>query len=231
MPLDVVKKLKLPIVRQVLEGRFLFLVISLLAYFAVAPLLEDFVRIRLLVDIFLTAILVAGIHAVSTSKRERIIIALIALPLFVTLWLYRFVKIDFLPLTTQGLLILFLIYCIACILSFIFKTPRVTRDVIYAAIAVYLFLGLLWSGLYMVIESLQPGSFSYTQGQASAGYGDFNYYSFVTLTTLGYGDITPLTAKAKAFAMLEAVIGQLYLVVLVARLVGLHIAHSSRKTE
>jgi len=231
MTSNFLKKTKIPVIGHILEGRFLFLVVSLLAYFAIAPLLEDFIRIRLFVDIFLTAILVSGMHAVSTSNRERLIIALIALPLLVTLWLYRFVKIDFLPLTTQGLLILFLIYCIACILSFILKAPRVTRDVIYAAISVYLFIGLLWSGVYMVLESLQPGSFSFTKGQASAGSGDFNYYSFVTLTTLGYGDITPLTAKAKAFAMLEAVVGQLYLVVLVARLVGMHIAHSSKKNN
>jgi len=231
MTCNFLKKINVPVIRNILEGKFLFLVISLLAYLALAPLLENFLRLRLLLDIFISAVLLSGIYAVSIKKRQRWIATMLAVPLFGSIWLDRFLNISYLTFTSQLLLILFLTFSIICILSFIFENQRVTRDVIYAAVAVYLFIGLLWSDIYSILERLQPGSFNFTQSQTGTNLSDFSYYSFVTLTTLGYGDITPLTAKAKAFAMLEAIIGQLYLVVLIARLVGLHIVHSARKTE
>ena len=112
-------------------------------------------------------------------------------------------------------------------MQFCVQGQRATRPASPTAGMVYLFIGLLWSDIYAILEHLQPGSFSFAHSQAGTKLSDFSYYSFVTLTTLGYGDITPLTSKARAFAMLEAIIGQLYLVVLIARLVGLHISHSS----
>ena len=225
------KKINIPVIRHILEARFLFLVVSLLAYLALAPLLEGFLRLRLLLDIFISAVLLSGVYAVSIKKHQRWIATILAVPMFGFIWLNRFVNISYLTFIWQLILILFLTFSIICILSFIFESQIVTRDVIYAAVVVYLFIGLLWADIYTILERLQPGSFSFTHSQAGTNLSDFGYYSFVTLTTLGYGDITPLTAKAKAFAMLEAIIGQLYLVVLIARLVGLHIAHSSRKTE
>jgi voltage-gated potassium channel Kch len=86
--------------------------------------------------------------------------------------------------------------------------------------------------LFTVIEGIRPQSFLIGDLQR-ASIRDmsthFTYYSFVTLTTLGYGDITPLTPTAKAFSFVEAVFGQIYIAVLIARLVGLHIAHSMKK--
>ena len=73
-----------------------------------------------------------------------------------------------------------------------------------------------------------PGSFTGSEGWAETGFSHLNYFSFVTLTTLGYGDINPVSGPASAFAMLEAIIGQLFLVILVARLVGLQISHSQQ---
>ena len=101
-----------------------------------------------------------------------------------------------------------------------------TLNVIYAAIAVYLFIAFMWAFLFLLVEKLQPGSI--TLGGTEESTFHFFYYSFVTITTLGYGDITPTSEIARSLALLEAVIGQIYLVVLVARLVGIHIAQSSR---
>lgn len=75
-------------------------------------------------------------------------------------------------------------------------------------------------------ETFQPGSFQMPQGTINQA--TFTYYSYVTLTTLGYGDITPISTPARSLALLEAMMGQLYLAVLIARLVGIHIAQSSR---
>jgi len=92
----------------------------------------------------------------------------------------------------------------------------------------YFFIGLMWGFVFSVLESLQPGSFRVGGGQA-AELNKFMYYSFVTQTTLGYGDITPVTPPARSLSLLEAVIGQFYQAVLIARLVGLHIAQSFEK--
>jgi hypothetical protein len=85
---------------------------------------------------------------------------------------------------------------------------------------------MMWALIFSLVESLQPGSFTMAQSQVQDSKFPFYYYSFVTITTLGYGEITPVTDIARSFAFLEAVIGQIYLVVLVARLVGINISQS-----
>jgi hypothetical protein len=109
--------------------------------------------------------------------------------------------------------------------QFIIRSKTVTREVVYAAMLIYFLLAQLWAMVYTFLDRIDPASFNLPGGQ-----GDFllfEYYSFVTLTTLGYGDITPLTKVAKAFSVLEAVVGQLYLVVVVAWFVGMLVAKKS----
>jgi hypothetical protein len=93
---------------------------------------------------------------------------------------------------------------------------------------VYLFIGFMWAMLFALLDQLQPGSFhfpeTWTQGPAGADTARYVYFSFVTLATLGYGDIVPKTVDASGLVVAEAVVGQLYLTVLVARLVGLHLS-------
>jgi hypothetical protein len=112
-------------------------------------------------------------------------------------------------------------------------------DKIYGAVCIYLLLGLLWGYAYTILEIARPGSFSFS-GQNSpralveqSDYRDLerelNYYSYVTLTTLGYGEITPLTGRARQLAWMEAMLGQLFIAITIARLVGTHIASSSRE--
>jgi len=127
--------------------------------------------------------------------------------------------------------IFFFIFSSIFILNYVLKSSEISIDKIFAAICVYFLLGMIWSFLYALTDLFIPGSFIFTnlsQGQDhTAGF--FIYYSFVTLTTLGYGDIIPTSDIAKSLAALEAFTGQLFLAVLIARLVGLHIAHSMNK--
>jgi hypothetical protein len=90
-------------------------------------------------------------------------------------------------------------------------------------------MALAWSFIFGAVESLHPGSFSIPEIQGISTSRHFLYYSFVTITTLGYGDITPVTSLARSLSTLEAVIGQLYLVVQVAWLVGVHVSQSMLK--
>ena len=119
---------------------------------------------------------------------------------------------------------------IANILGSMLKAKEVNREIIYMAILFYLLAALMWAFLYTFLEWLDPTSFNLNLSQVQSNFAAFKYYSFVTITTLGYGDIVPVSEVAKAFAITEAVVGQLYLVVAVAWLVGMHVSSKSSKS-
>ncbi|EMI42269.1 potassium channel family protein [Rhodopirellula sp. SWK7] len=107
---------------------------------------------------------------------------------------------------------------------------------IIGAVCIYFIIGLLFALLYSLLETFQPESFSLSMYENDAAghqdrFGQLLYFSNVTLTTLGYGDIQPVSRPARSFATLEALIGQLYLAIVIARLVGVHIANASRTRE
>ncbi|NDJ76666.1 MAG: hypothetical protein GYB65_10440 [Chloroflexi bacterium] len=124
------------------------------------------------------------------------------------------------------------------LLKYLFETRTITRDVIYAAVAVYLLLGAVFVPVYGLVDTL---TFELSDGAQHAFVGgstgadevfawqDFIYYSYVTLTTLGYGDILPVTMVAKAAVTLEAIVGVMYLTIIMARLVSLYSADFSRE--
>lgn len=207
-------------------GRFLFLLIAMVLFFALRPFLEEFAAISTVVNIFITVILITAIYAVSVNKTTYVI-ALISV---ITITILRLVEsvfgIGLLELPLQIGTTLFLAFTFIIILSYIFRKKEVTKDVIMGSICAYFLLGLIWSEFYSFLELVQPGSFQMPQ-LAGEEVSSFLYFSFVTLTTLGYGDMVPLTNEAKSFAFLEAIFGQLYLAILIARLVGTHIAQSS----
>ena len=89
----------------------------------------------------------------------------------------------------------------------------------------------MWGLAYFLLESAAPGSLSIGPVSDEARFGASIYYSFVTLTTLGYGDILPLTDRARSLAYVEAVIGQIYLAVLLAKLVGMYVSASSQEKD
>ncbi len=223
------KKFFTALTQTCFKGRFLFLLISILCLLILAPLFKGFIGIRILMDIFFTSILISAVYAVSKKKYILLVAALLALPMLVSIWSDNFVKVPSLILVGDCFGILFMAFMVIVILSFIFREQEVTGNVIYGAIVVYLLIAIMWAFVFSVMESINPGSFAIGEGQIEVGRPLFIYYSFVTITTLGYGDITPITALANSFSFLEAVIGQIYLVVLVARLVGIHISQSMNR--
>jgi voltage-gated potassium channel Kch len=127
--------------------------------------------------------------------------------------------------------VVFFAYMIVNILLFIYKQDEVTRDLIVGAAVVYLLMAMMWTFIYKVVEMASPGSFTISATDIHERL-RFTYFSLVTITTLGYGDIVPTTGLASALATLEAVVGQLYLVTTVAWLVGVRVSQSrERKSE
>src|SRR5262249_7804438 len=122
----------------------------------------------------------------------------------------------------------FFVFTIAVLLRRIVESTNVTTDTLAGAVSVYLLMAVVWAIAFSLIETLHPGSFQIgglPVGEEGAGRrpltSRFLYLSLVTLTTVGYGDMLPMTAVARRFAVLEAVIGQLYLAVLISRLVAM----------
>lgn len=116
-----------------------------------------------------------------------------------------------------------LIICVVTIesaLSRAFGAKRIDTEVLCAAIAAYMLLGVACAALYTMLESVHPGAFALSAGDAARPWNALLYFSFTTLTTLGYGDVLPAIPIARALATVQAVAGTLYLAILIARLVG-----------
>jgi len=112
----------------------------------------------------------------------------------------------------------------------VFKAERVDADTVFAATAVFLLLGIVCAYAFMLVHAADPGAFSLTERDMADPAPALLHYSFTTLTTVGYGSISPMSKLARMISDLEAVIAQLYLAVILARLVSLQIEHS-RKTD
>jgi len=117
----------------------------------------------------------------------------------------------------------------------VLREHRVTTDTIAGAACVYALIGLLWGNLYDMVAALNPGAFEIPAGFLTGPSGEtsfaLQYFSFITLTTVGYGDIHPATPTAAGLAITEAIAGQLYVAITIARLVGLQLMQRSGKPD
>jgi hypothetical protein len=112
----------------------------------------------------------------------------------------------------------------------VLRAPSVNVEVLCASISAYLMLGLLWTVAYWLVDELTPGAFAFNASEARQSIHGFNafYFSFITLSTVGYGDITPVSKVARMLAAMEAMTGLLYVAVLIARLVALYSSPKSK---
>jgi hypothetical protein len=129
---------------------------------------------------------------------------------------------------------IFYLFTIGHVLRYVLAPGQVTTDKIHGAIAAYILTGLLWATLYIFLDHLQPGSFTDSAAGNSTNQlppEDLLYFSFVTLTTTGYGDVAPVTAHARSLAILEQLAGTFYIAILIARLTGLYQGGGSRGAD
>jgi hypothetical protein len=210
------------------KRRFFFLLIMLLAMLVIVPFLGDYSRFQFVVDIVVTGIFIAAMYAISDKKYNLFLALFLVIPMFADIWVDYFSSAEKTLVVSQICGILFIGFAIFNIIHFMLKQKEVTREMIYAAVVVYLLMALLWSNVYQLLETFAPGSFGMPDGQMQNDRLLFLYFSLVTITTLGYGDMTPLTDRAAGLASVEALTGQIYLVVLVAWLVGMHVSKRSK---
>lgn len=206
--------------------------VALVLLFAMVPFVEKIPHGDHIEAAILTLVLISGVAAVGRSRRTLVWAAVLVVPAVGTRWLSRLNLIPGGFFFVAGLI--FLVFLIVQFLRFILRAPRVNAEVMYAGISVYLLLGLSWTLAYRLVAWLVPGAFAFSTGPAASqsmdGFTAY-YFSFVTLTTVGYGDITPVSNEARALAAMEAMTGTLYLAVLISRLVALYSSQGSKLSE
>lgn len=206
-----------------------FLLISLLALILAYPfLIVNNIRYIFLV-IMSTIALFLAIYATSYDRKHLIWGLIFGVPALSVNISTLFFKIGILYLINIILFILFYGFTAITLLRHVISSKKVDSEIIFGAICAYLLIGFMWGGIYLLVENIYPGSFYIDSAHNidnKLNYADFLYFSFVTLATLGYGDISPITPLARNISIMEGIIGVFYLAILVARLVGLYTVES-----
>jgi hypothetical protein len=203
------------------RGLSIFSALLLIVVFVVPPLVPPGSGRSLSGDIVYALLLVSGVRAMAERRLARRLlmpVAVITVVLDLGSWIF--------PLAqpwTLGTSLLSLVLLLAVVLGQTLRSGPITLHRIQGAIAAYVLLGVLWAHAYALVAFLRPGAFS---GPVSPADGPraWYYFSFVTLTTVGYGDVLPVHPAARSLAILEAVTGPLYLAILISRLVSLAVA-------
>jgi ion channel len=204
------------------DRKSLFLLLALLLFLLLVPFLENSRLGEFVLVVSTYGTLVAA--AVQLSEREALIrpsILLAGLSMLANLGSH-FVPIRPLIIANFILLTAFFGFVAVGLFAYLGKPGSITTGRIYASASLYLILGMFWYGLYNLIDTVAPGSFAHMRAAAAGGIprGSLLYFSFITLTTTGYGDVLPVSPVAQMAAALEAVTGVLYIAITVARLVA-----------
>ena len=201
-----------------LRRRFAWLLALLLAAIGIDPVLEAMGLRGRAMEAMLALALLAAATGAWRARRTRVL--LLCLGAMLAAWLLLHVgRFGLGPSLAPALLGMSGLAMAALLLATLLAEGRVDAERICAALCVYLLVGLAFGGIFATLEARSPGSLA---GPGPMGLDDAVYFSFVTLATLGYGDVLPATPATRAFAVSEAVFGQLYLAVLIARLVSLY---------
>jgi hypothetical protein len=225
-------ELRKPAAQELGRRRFsaVELLIALVALFLFFPFVEEIKGAELIVSGLFSLVMIAGVLAVAERKRVLVIAIILAIPTIAGRWINHF-RPDLVPpavFLVGGLVLITLV--IVYLLRFILRAPSVNAEVLCASISAYLMLGLMWTMAYWLVDRLTPGgAFSFNTSTGTRSMNGFTgfYFSFITLSTVGYGDITPVSKIARWLAAMEAMTGLLYVAVLIARLVSLYSAPKS----
>ncbi len=209
------------------------LLLSLLVYLLVSPFIPAGTMASLGVHAWLSLVLFFAARAVVKTRGRRSIALGLLGPLLALFWLSVFDVVQF---STEVSLALFVIYYALLVYAFVLQlvtSTEVNRNVIAGTLCLYLVIGLFWGACYNLLHALNNEAFSGNLVELAnvSKIHVFNYFSMVTLTTLGYGDITPQIPGAAALCQMEAIIGQFFTAVLVAWLVGMYRRPGSESSQ
>ena len=225
---------KLALRGRIQPGQYTVLLFALITLLFIYPVFATLASGQFILDVMFTALLIIGAFATRRQMprlfRQSVLVGVAGIA---ANWLAYLVHSDIITLISYFLLAAFFAFEAALILVSVLRGSEVSLDKLQGAICAYMLIGLMWGMLYCCVELVQPNSFHFVEGLqienevAARGLPQFPsliYLSFVTLTTLGFGDVTPVTPFSRMLCLMEAICGQFYLAIFVARLVGLHLA-------
>jgi len=209
--------------------RFAVLFVLLLCVLLIPPYFEDTPWIGDFWRWLFTLVLLWALYTVAGSRRVLILAALVLIPTMASTWGAAPGRETYTAYIDNITNIIYFALICAFLGQYILTNRRVTLEVIFAAMCLYMILAILWAAIYTNLELYYSNSFTFNGlFAAEAGFeqdGIFRemiYYSFVTLSTLGYGDILPVHKVAQSWAAVEAMIGQFFIAIVIARLVSVY---------
>ncbi|MBC8127784.1 MAG: hypothetical protein H8M99_11650 [Gloeobacteraceae cyanobacterium ES-bin-144] len=199
------------------------LLIVILVLIIATPFMDEYGFGKILESVLLTIVLISGLFAVG-GRRSVLAAGLIMLtPAVIGKWMHHFFPHLLPPTIFQFFGLIFIGFVIWNILHYILKSNRVDAEVLCASIAVYLLIGLLWAMAYMLIDNITPNSFLFSslpENERSMSTFNAFFFSFSTLSSVGFGDVTPCSKVARMLSVMETVTGILYVAILISRLVA-----------
>jgi hypothetical protein len=217
--------MKRSVLEGLMKGRFSIMLLTFAALFLVVPVMPSNWGGKVS-DVLTLAVLISCLRAISVSRSYLIsmvsfTVALVLVDSLATLndWHQGLFQTVLLSLQLGYLILVFI-----SIMRYVLDNSPVTADKVYGALSAYFLLGFSWSVGFTLFYHIEPASFDIPLDESKTWA---TYFSFTTLTTLGYGDITPATVGARAYAIMEAACGQIFLAVIVARLIALQITNQT----
>lgn len=211
-----------------LEGTFVPLLVALIAMFVIPAFVEEW---DILLTLLLSLLLITGVFTIQRNPTLRYTVVVVLVAGLMVRWLSYFYaeQSTALVLTSHVLIAAYMLLLGGIAVETVLRRKKINHDTILGAICGYLLLAFVFAYIYEIIVTVLPGAFSGLEpasasnvpGSSGMDTHSLLYFSFVTITTTGYGDITPVHPIARTLAVLEALAGQLYLAGFVARLVGI----------
>lgn len=215
--------------KQTQEFRFGILLLCLFGTLLIPPYFANSSVFSVIWRLVFSGVLLTAMYAIGGRRNALIPGLVLLIPALVSSWAEPYSNHNPVAFYIDNLTsIVFFVFVCVHLGRFVMATRTVTTNLIYASMCLYMLLGLLWAAIYANVNAYYSGAFNFatldsnTLITTTRGLGHFVYFSFVTLTTLGYGDITPVHDVAQSWVLVESMVGQFYIAIVLARLVSLH---------
>lgn len=197
----------------------------LLAMILLYPSLHESGGASILANLLLSAMYGAGVWVVIVEGRHPVMKLAVAVPAVLGPWIGYAIpgqELSLAAIAFHGLSATFMVLILVTVLRKVYREPRITGDAVFAALCGYILLGVAFGHFYSMLEAAVPGSFRGDGWTEHTGHEHITltYFSFITLATVGFGDVLPATRQARSIVIVEAMLGQFYIAVLIADLIG-----------
>lgn len=215
----------------VFSGYYNLLLLSLLLLFIFRPYDRGFVYLGVW-KLLLTTVFLSAVFNIKHNRIVKIISTSLMIPALILTWLNLFHPMEVLFVTDASFTFLFMLLCTGSIVSDVVIRGRVTLETLRGVISAYFMVAFAFAYIYYLIEYVSPDSFHLISRVSTFSFNHYLsemlYYSFVTLLTIGFGDITPLKDVGQTATVIEGIIGQFYIAILVARLVAIYSLYANK---